>query len=174
MIASADKRSLIDRMMGAALLDGVAYQEMALIPSTRVQAAVIVIVSAVAAGLGSLGAGMVGVVAGCLAGLAGWGVFAFVTYWMATTRFGMVRTVANWGATWRVLGIAVSPRVFLVFTLVPDIGFLIGLAVHAWVLITSIFAVKLALDMETRPAIVAVGTGWLPMLLVWALVSALL
>lgn len=160
-------------MLGAALLEAGSYEEAALTASARTHAAVIVIISALAAGLGSLGAGLTGLALGSVAALVGWGLYAFLTYWAATTRFGVSRSYTSWGAALRVLGLASSPRVFLVFTFVPDIGFLVGLAVHAWVLITTVFAVKLTLDLETRPAIAAAVAGWLPMLLVWALVAAL-
>lgn len=163
----------MDRMLGAALLEAEAYEEAALIPSIRTQAVLIVVISALAAGLGSLGAGLTGLVLGSLAGLVGWGLYAFLTYWAATTRFGVSRNHSNRGAVLRVLGLASSPRVFLVFAFVPEIGFLVGLAVHAWVLITTVFAVKPALDLEIRPAIATAIIGWLPMLLVWALVAAL-
>jgi hypothetical protein len=174
MIASASKRSLIDRMIGAALLETDVYQEVALLPSTRSQIAFVVIISTIAAGLGGLGGGLVGFVAAAFTGPIGWGLYVLASYWVATRRFGVRRTAANWGATWRALGLASSPRVFLVFALVPEVGLLVGLAVHAWVLITTVFAVKVTLDLETRPAIAASAAGLLPMLLVWALVAALL
>ena len=122
MIASTGKRSIIDRMVGAALLEPEAYQETAMVP---------------------------------------------------TNRFGVPRTAANWGATWRTLALASSPRVFLVLTFVPAVGFLVGLAVYAWVLITTVLAVREALDLKIRPAIATALIGLLPMLLLWALVAAL-
>jgi hypothetical protein len=173
VIASADKRSLIDRMLGAALLDPLAYQEATLAPSTRVHAAMVVAVSATAAGLGSLGGGFAGLVVGSLTALLGWCIYCFAVYWVATKRYRVPSTAANWGATWRTLAMASSPRVFLILTFVPAIGFLVGLAVHAWVLITTVFATRIALDIEIRPAITTALIGLLPMLLVWALTAAL-
>ena len=174
MIASASKRSLIDRMIGAALLESDVYQEVAQLPSTRSQVAFVVIVSAIAAGLGGLGGGLVGFVVAAFVGLIGWGLYVLASYWVATKRFGVQRSHSNWGAMWRALGLASTPRVFLVFALVPEVGLLVGLAVHAWVLITTVFAVKLTLDLETRHAIAVSAAGLLPMLLVWTLVAALL
>jgi hypothetical protein len=160
-------------MLGAALLEAETYQEAALAPSTRAHAALIVAISALAAGLGGLGGGFAGLVLGSLAAVFGWGLYCFAVYWAATARFGVPHSGANWGATWRTLALAGSPRVFLVLTFIPAVGFLVGLAVHAWVLITTVFAVRLALDLETRPAIAAALIGLMPMLLVWALVVAL-
>jgi len=173
VIASAGKRPLIDRMLGAALLEPETYQEAALAPSTRAHAALIVVISAAAAGLGSLSGSVTGLVLGSLAAVFGWGLYCFAVYWVATKRFGVPHTAATWGATWRTLALASSPRVFLVLTFVPAIGFLVGLAVHGWVLITTVFAVRPALDLETRPAIATALIGLLPMLLLWALAAVL-
>lgn len=173
MIASAGKRLLIDRMLGAALLEPETYQEAVVAPSMRTHAALIVIISAVAAGVGSLGGGFTGLVLGSLAAVFGWGLYCYAVSWAATNRFGVPRTAATWGATWRTLALASSPRVFLILAFVPAIGFLVGLAVHAWMLITTVFAVRMALDLETRPAIITAVIGLLPMLLVWVLVQAL-
>jgi hypothetical protein len=112
-------------------------------------------------------------VLGSLAAVFGWGLYCFAVSWAATNRFGVPRTAANWGATWRTLALASSPRVFLVLTFLPAVGFLVGLAVHAWVLITTVLAVREALDLEARPAIATAVIGMLPMLLVWALTAAL-
>jgi hypothetical protein len=173
VIASASKRSILDRMLGAALLESDTYHEAALVPSIRTQLVLVVIISSIAAGLGLLGAGLVGLVLGTVSGLVGWGLYAFVAFWTATKRFQVPRTAAMWNATWRTLALANSPRVFLVFTFLPEIGFLVGLAVHSWVLITTVFAVRSTTDLDVRPAIVTAIAGLVPMLALWALVAAL-
>ncbi len=99
MIASAGRRPLVDRMLGAALLEPETYQEAALAPSTRVHAALIVGISAAAAGLGSVSGGVTGLVLGSLAAAFGWGLYCFAVYWAATKRFRVPPTDANWGAT---------------------------------------------------------------------------
>ena len=169
MIASAGRRTILDRMIGAALLEPETYEEAALASSVWMQAALVVVVTSVAAGLGNLGGGLTGFVLGFLGALLGWGACAFASYWTATKKFGVPRTESTLGATVRGLGFASTPRLFLVFTFIPGIGFLIGLAVHTWTLLTIGFAVRPALDLDTRPAIMVALAGWLPMLIVWAL-----
>jgi hypothetical protein len=173
VIATAGKRSIADWMLGAALLEPEIYEEAALVRSVRTQAVLVVIMSSMAAGVGMVSAGAIGLVLGCIAGLVGWGMYAFVAFRTATERFGVPRTSTVWGATWRTLALANSPRVFLILTLVPGIGFLIGVAVHSWVLIATVFAVRSAMDLDARPAVVTAVAGWLPMLALWALVAAL-
>ncbi|HJX61788.1 MAG TPA: hypothetical protein VJ578_04380, partial [Dehalococcoidia bacterium] len=92
MIASAGRRVIIDRMLGAALLDTETYQEAALVPSTRAQAALVVVISAVAAALGSLSGGFAGLVLGGLAAVFGWGLYVYAAFWAATRRFGVPGT----------------------------------------------------------------------------------
>ena len=172
MIASAGTRTILDRMLGAALLEPETYEEAALVSSVWTQAALVVVVSSAAAGVGFLRGGLTALVLGFLAAILGWGLGALSAYWVATRKFGVPRTETTWSATLRGLGFASTPRLFLAFTFLPTIGFLVGLAVHAWTLITIGFAVRPALDLEeVRPAILVALAGWLPMLLVWALAA---
>ncbi len=173
MIASARGRTIIDRMLGAALLEPEVYQEATLAPSIRTQAMLVVVATSIAAGIGSLDGGLSGLVAGTLMAFVGWIAFAIGAYWLAIKQFNVQRTYNNLTATLRVLGLASAPRLFLALTFVPGIGFLLGLAVHSWVLIAAVFALKQALDMETRPAIISAAGGCLPMLALWVLVSFL-
>ena len=172
MIASAGRRTIFDRMMGAALLEPEIYEEAALASSLWTQAALVVVVTSAAAGIGFLRGGLTGFVVGFLAALLGWGLGALSAYWVATRKFAVPRTETTWSATLRGLGFASTPRLFLAFTFLPVIGFLIGLAVHVWTLVTIAFAVRPALDLEeARPAILVSLAGWLPMLLVWVLAA---
>jgi hypothetical protein len=159
-------------MLGAALLETETYEEAALASSVWTQAALVVILTSVAAGVGSLSGGLTGFVVGFLGALLGWVIGALSAYWVATRKFNVPRTQTTWSASLRGLGFASTPRLFLAFTFLPAVGFLVGLAVHAWTLITIGFAVKPALDLdEVRPAIMIALAGVLPMLLVWALAA---
>jgi hypothetical protein len=169
---------MLDRVLGAALLEPETYEEAATGEtvwgeSLRGQALTIVLVTSLAAGIGVMGAGLNGLVAGTLAGLLGWALCAIGSFWMATKKYEVPRTAGVWGATWRGLALASTPRLFLVFTVIPGIGFLVGLAVHSWVLITSFFALRSSLDLDVRAATVTALSGWVPMLLVWAIVFLL-
>jgi hypothetical protein len=160
-------------MLGAALLEAETYQEAAVAPSLRNQTVLVVAITALAAGVGNLGGGLTGLLLAGLAAVIGWGLFALVAYWVAIKRYGVPRTHNNLSATLRVLGLASTPRLFLLFAFIPGIGFLVGLAVHTWLLFTAVLALETALDMHRRPAIVTAVAGVLPMLLLWALAWAL-
>lgn len=173
MIASASRGTIIDRMLGAALLEAETYQEAAVAPSLRNQAVLVVAITALAAGVGNLGGGLTGLLLAGLAALIGWGLFALVAYWVAIKRYGVPHTHNNLSATLRVLGLASTPRLFLLFTFIPGIGILVGLAVHTWLLFTAVLALEAALDMPRRPAIITAVSGSLPMFLLWTLAWAL-
>lgn len=174
MIASAARRTLLDRMLGACLLESEIYDEASYDDTLKTQATLAVLVTAFAAGVGALWGGLAGFVFGALAALIGWVAYSFATYWVATEKFAVPKTAKNLNATFRSLGLASSPRAFLFLTLVPEVGFLVGLFVHAWVLITTVFAVRVALDLDLRSSILSSLGGWLPMLVIWALVPIIL
>lgn len=170
MIASPGKRSVFDRMLSAALLEQETYEEAVLLPEVKGQALLIVLISSFLAGLGNLTGGFPGVVLGFLVALFGWGAFVYASYWAATKHYHAPRTNAAWGATWRTLALASTPRLFLLLAFLPAVGFLLGLALHTWVLIAGVFALRAALDLETKPALIASAAGAFPMFLLWMIV----
>jgi hypothetical protein len=162
-----------NRVLGAALLEPETYEEAAFADSMRGQALLIVFVSSLAAGVGMIAGGLNDLFVGMLAGLFGWGLATFGSFWMATQRYNVPRTPGVWGSTWRVLAMASAPRLFLVFTIIPGIGLLVGLAVHGWALITGFFALRSTLELDVPAASLTALTGWVPMLIVWAMVYLL-
>jgi hypothetical protein len=46
-------------------------------------------------------------------------------------------------------------------------------AVHSWVLITSFFAIRSTLELDVPASTLTALSGWLPMLLMWAIVYLL-
>ncbi len=74
-----------DRMLRAAKLDVQLYEEVEHDEGALSQAMTVVVLSAVAAGIGSLGiGGLTGLVSGTLAALLGWYVWAFLIYFIGT------------------------------------------------------------------------------------------
>src|SRR3990172_11869627 len=103
-------------MVGAALLEPETYEEAALVSSLWTQAALVVVLSSAAAGVGNLGGGLTGFVLGFLGALFGWGLCALAAYWAATRKFGVPRSETTWSATLPRLAFSSTPRLFLVFT----------------------------------------------------------
>ena len=139
---------MLERMIGAARLDVHVYEEVEADTGATTQAIMVVLLVALATGVGALGlGGGVGrLVFGIFTGLLWWAVFALVTYLVGTTVLRTPETEANWGQLARTTGFAQSPGLLRVFGFIPGIGLIIVFAVTLWQLATMVIAVRQALD----------------------------
>ena len=111
---------MIKRMIGAAKLDIATYEEVEADTSATRQAMVVVVLVALATGIGTYGSGgPAGLVVGIVAGIALWALWAWITYFVGTTLLKSAETEANWGQLARTLAFAQSPGVFKVFGFIP-------------------------------------------------------
>ena len=173
-MATPARRSLTERMLGAAKLDKSTYEEVEADKSATVQAASVVVMVAVATGIASLGtAGLPGLFFGIVSGLIGWAIWAWVTYFVGTKLFATAETHANWGQMARTLGFAQSPGVLKVLAIIPAIGGLIFFIVSIWQLVAMVTAVRQALDYtSTWRAAGVVVVGMIPYAILLSIVFA--
>ena len=150
--------SITDRMKGAALLDVATYEEVEADTTATGQAAVVVVVAAIAAGIGMMRGGPGGIIAGVLASLIGWVLWAGITYIIGDKVLG---GTATWGELLRTLGFAQAPGVLAVFGLIPGMRSIVALVLGVWLLVTGIVAIRQALDFSTGKAIATAVLGWL-------------
>ena len=163
---------LLDRVIGAARLDVKTYEEVEHDKEATPQAAGIVIASALATGIGTLGygGGIGSVIGGTLAGLLGWVIWAGVIYLIGTKLLPESQTDADMGQLLRTLGYAQAPGILRIFGFIPVLGALIHLAVGIWLIATTVVAVRQALDYtSTGRAVGVVVLGFLAYLLVFGL-----
>jgi hypothetical protein len=164
---------MIDRMIGAARLNPRIYEEVEADTSATFQAAIVVIIVALFAGVGSaigliifdtnalfdVPGGPIGVVvARIIAALVGWGVWALITYIVGTAVFD---GTADWGELLRALGFAQTPGILSFFSFIPCLAGAISALVGLWTLLASLIGVRQALDFSTRKAVLTVLIGWL-------------
>ena len=155
-----EQRSFVGRLIGAARLDSSVYEEVEHDRDATVQAAAVVVLGAIAAGLAAIGElGVAGLVFGILGGLASWAVYAWVTYFIGTRLLAGSETSADWGELARTLGFANAPRILLVIGVVSVLNGLVSAIVGIWVLITTVVAVRAALDIGTGRAIIVALIG---------------
>jgi hypothetical protein len=150
-------------MKGAALLHVDTYEEVEADNTATRQAALVVLIVAVASGIGSLGQSGPAVAVGILGAIAGWLVWAGVTYLIGDKLLG---GTATWGELLRTLGFAQSPGILYVFGLVPFFGPVVRFAVALWILVAGVIAIRQALDFSTGKAILTAVLGWLGLVLV--------
>ena len=168
--------SFPERMMGAAKLDVGIYEEVEADGTATRQAMGVVLMSSVAAGIGTLSLGA-GVIAGAVAALLSWVIWAFLTYLIGTRLLPEPQTQADMGQMMRTLGFAQSPGVLRIFGGVPGIGPLVLGVVSAWMLVAMVTAVRRALDYTTTwRAVVVCVVAWLaviiPAVLLFGLMGA--
>lgn len=155
---SLPQRSIVDRMRGAALLDVNTYEEVEHDRSATGQAAIVVVIVAVCAGIGSIGRGGIGIVFGLVMAIVGWLLWSGVTMLVGTKLFG---GTADWGELLRTLGFAQSPGVLALLGIIPFLGVPILFVVAIWQLVAGIIAIRQALDFSTGKAVLTAIIGWL-------------
>jgi hypothetical protein len=152
------ERSMWDRMRGAAMLDVATYEEVEHDESLTTQAAIIVLIAALARGIGGFNDGENGIIVGVVAALFSWLVWAGITYLIGDK---LLKGTATWGELLRTLGYAQAPAVLLILGFVPVLGSVVGAIVGIWLLVTGIVAIRQALDFDTGKAILTAFLGWL-------------
>ena len=152
------ERSMWDRMRGAAMLDIATYEEVEHDNNLTTQAAMVVLIAAVARGIGGFNQGENGIIVGVVAALFSWLVWAGITYLIGDK---LLKGTATWGELLRTLGYAQAPAVLLIFGFVPVLGNILGAVVGIWLLVTGIVAIRQALDFDTGKAVLTAFLGWL-------------
>ncbi len=152
-----------DRIIRAAKLDVQLYEEVEHDEGALGQATAVVVLSAVAAGIGSLGiGGLTGLVTGTLAALFGWYVWAFLTYYIGTRLLPEPQTRADHGQLLRTIGFASAPGLIRVVGIIPGLGPVVFLVAGVWMLVAMVIAVRQALDYtNTWRAVGVCAIGWL-------------
>jgi hypothetical protein len=154
--------TLTKRMIGAAKLQSATYEEVEADTTATGQAMTVVLLSALAAGLGVAGAGVRGMVAVTLAGLFGWLVWAWLAWFVGTKILPTPATQSDMGELLRTVGFSASPGILRIFGFVPIVGPLIQGVASIWMLLTMVVAVRQALDYtSTLRAVAVCFVGWI-------------
>ena len=152
--ATPANRSIVGRMMRAARLEEAVYEEVEHDRDATMQAAIVVVGTSIAGGIGAgFSIGIGGFVFVTIFGLIGWAVYAWITYFIGTRLLAGPETSADWGELARTLGFAYSPRVLLVIGVVPALYGTILFVVGLWTLLTTVSALRAALDFSIWRAI---------------------
>jgi hypothetical protein len=158
-------------MIRAAKLDVNLYEEVEADKGAMGQAMGVVILSSVAAGVGTIGTiGIKGLVLGSIAALLGWFIWAFLTYFIGTRLLPEPQTKADYGELLRTIGFSSSPGVLRVLGIIPLLGGILNLITGIWMLVAMVIAVRQALDYKStwRAAGVCL-IGWIVQIAIFAL-----
>lgn len=155
--------NITERMIRASKLDVDLYEEVEADKEAMGQAVTIVVLSGVAAGIGSLGAlGIKGLFIGTISALVGWFVWAYITFIVGTKILPEPQTEADYGQLLRTIGFSSAPGVIRVLGIIPILYGLTTLAAGIWMLVAMVIAVRQALDYKSTWRAVGVCiVGWI-------------
>ena len=167
---------LKDRMLRAAKLDIQLYEEVEADKGALGQAMLVVVLSSVAAGIGSFGSGgLGGILIGTIAALIGWYLWAYLTYFIGTKILPEPQTKADHGELLRTIGFSSSPGLIRVLGIIPGLTGIVFLVASVWMLVAMVIAVRQALDYESTWRAVGVCViGWIVQTLILVLLFAFL
>ena len=168
--------SLVGRMIRAAKLDVGLYEEVEADTGATGQAMLVVVLSSVAAGIGSVGgAGLKGLLLGALSALAAWYIWAFLTYFIGTRLLPESQTEADVGQLLRTTGFSSSPGLLRILGILPGLTGIVFLGCAVWMLVAMVIAVRQALDYHgTGRAIAVCLIGWVVQVVIIVLVMMFL
>ena len=164
----------VGRVLGAALLDKRTYEEVEADRQASAQAAVLVLLSSVAGGIGLLGLGALpqSFVAAIVGSLVGWIAWAALTFLIGTRLLPEPQTNADVGELLRTIAFASAPGLLRVFGVIPFAGRAIYAIASIWMLLTMVVAVRQALDYKSTARAVGVClVGWALSLVVAAIIG---
>jgi hypothetical protein len=163
------------RMARAALFHSDTYEEVEADTGANLQALGVVVLAAIGMGIGSIGnSGASGIFWHTVVAIAGWYVWAWVTYLIGTRLLPGRHTVADHGELLRTIGFSSSPGILRVAMLVQPIAFPVFAVCTLWMLATMVVAVRQALDYEGTLRAVAVCAIGFPIYAIALLLSVLM
>ena len=152
----------LDRIVRAAKLDVNLYEEVEADKGAMSQAMGVVVLSSVAAGIGSIGTtGIKGIIIGAIIALIAWYIWAYITYFIGVKILPEPQTKADHGELLRTIGFSSSPGLLRILAIIPGIGGIIFMIASVWMLVAMVIAVRQALDYQsTLRAVGVCMIGW--------------
>ena len=109
---------------------------------------------------------------GLVLGVAGWAIWALVTWMVGATILKTEQTEADWGQLARGLGFAQTPKLLYVFVFIPYVGGIIGLVAFIWSFVCMVVAVRQCLDYtSTLRAFFVILISFIPVAFLYIIVA---
>ena len=163
------------RMTHAAWLDAATYEEVEADKKATGQAIAVVILSSIAAGIGAAAEGFTGILWGTIGALAGWLIWAYLTYLIGAKLLPEPQTSADYGELLRTIGFSSAPGIIRVLGIVPALRALSFVVAAVWMLVAMVVAVRQALDYKsTWRAIGVCLIGWVIQAVILGVLLALI
>ncbi len=138
----------VNRIIRACKLDVNLYEEVEADKSATFQAAGVVVLSSLAAGVGTLSLGTSNFLMAPLLSLVSWFVWAYVVYFIGVKFFPEPTTEADHGQLLRAIGFSSAPGLIRVFGIFPNLMNIAFIVAAIWMLVAMVIAVRQALDIK--------------------------
>ena len=133
------------------------YEEVEADTNAIPQAMTVVVISSLAAGIGTLRhGGISGLLFGTVAALVGWAIWAGLTFVIGTKLLPEPQTRSDFGELLRTIGFAQSPGILRILGIIPFLGWLVSIVASLWMLVATVIAVRQALDYQSTGRAVGV------------------
>ena len=152
----------VNRIIRACKLDVSLYEEVEADKSATLQAALVVVLSSIAAGIGAISLGASNFLMAPILSLISWYVWAYLIYIIGTKLFPEPNTKADHGELLRTIGFSSAPGLIRIFGFTPELMSITFIGGGLWMLVAMVIAVRQALDYEsTWRAVGVVVIGFL-------------
>ena len=139
----------INRIIRACKLDVNLYEEVEADKSATVQAALVVVLSSLAAGVGALSLGASNFLMAPILSLVSWYFWAYLIYIIGAKIFPEPNTKADHGELLRTIGFSSAPGLIRVFGFTPELMSITFIGAQIWMLVAMVIAVRQALDYQS-------------------------
>ena len=152
----------VNRIVRACKLDVSVYEEVEADKSATLQAALVVVLSSLAAGVGALSLGASNFLMAPILSLISWYIWAYLIYFIGVKLFPEPSTKSDHGELLRTIGFSSAPGLVRIFGFTPELMSITFIGGGIWMLIAMVIAVRQALDYKsTWRAIGVVVIGFL-------------
>jgi len=139
----------INRIIRACKIDVSLYEEVEADKSATLQAASVVVLSSIAAGIGAISLGASNFLMAPLLSLVSWYIWAYLIYLIGAKLFPEPTTKSDHGEFLRTIGFSSAPGLIRVFGFIPDLMNIAFIAAAIWMLVAMVIAVRQALDYQS-------------------------
>lgn len=171
MAQALNANRIVDRSIGVAKLVQRTYREIAVDPGATKEAAVVVVVVAIAGAIGGTREGAAGFFSGLVGAFIFWLLFSAVAWFFGTQLFGNPTTNATSESLLRTLGYAQAPNILAIVGFIPILGWIVAFIGSIWVLITSVYAIRQVLGLSTGRAIITAVVAWIALGIIFAIIA---
>ncbi len=168
--------NFVERIIRAIKLDVHLYEEVEADDNATGQAIGIVVLSSIAAGIGTFEYGRIsGIFLGTIGALIGWFIWAYLTYYIGTRILPEPTTRATPIELMRTIGFSSSPGLIRVIGIISPLREIVMLGSAIWMLIAMVIAVRQALDYKSTFRAVGVCViGWIIQIIVFLIMLSIL